>query len=93
LVSLENDTDFNGIADEFYTYKYHVPQQLDIKPNGSKFTTLREVFQNGVLTEIWRGGDSNGNFKEVVRYDPFFNPVSTNSPAALKLLPPSFKGR
>lgn len=93
LVSLEKDTDFNGVADEFYTYEYHVPKQLDMKPNGSKFTTLREVFQNGVLTEIWRGGDSNGNFKEVVRYDPFFDPIGTNNPAAFKLLPPSFKWR
>ena len=71
---------------------------MDMKPNGSKFTTTREIFQNGVLTEILRGGDSNGNFKEVVRYDPFFNPVpinfnpiSTNAPIAFQLLPPASK--
>ena len=91
LVSMEKDTDFNGIPDEFCTYKYHVPQQLDIKPNGSKFATQHEVFQNGVLTEILRGGDSNGNFKEVVRYDPFFNPISTNNSTAFQLLSPSSK--
>jgi hypothetical protein len=80
--TLQKDTDFNGIPDEFITYKHQITQQVDIKPNGSKFTTTREIYQNGVLTEIWRGGDSNGNFKEVVRYDPFFNPISINAPAA-----------
>jgi hypothetical protein len=91
LVSMEKDTDFNGVPDEFCTYKHHILQQADMKPNGSKFTTTREIFQNGVLTEIWRGGDSNGNFKEVVRYDPFFNPISTNIPTAFQLLSPSSK--
>ncbi len=89
--TLQRDTDFNGIPDEFCTYKHHIIQQLDIKPNGSKFSTTRELYQNGVLTEIERGGDSNGNFKEVVRYDPFFNPISTNAPIAFQLLSPSSK--
>ncbi len=97
--TLELDTDFNGIPDEFYTYnKYGVIQQMDVRPNGAKFTTTREFFQNGVLTEIWRGGDSNGNFKEVVKYDPFFNPISinansavTNTAATFQLLSPSSK--
>jgi hypothetical protein len=81
------DTDFNGIPDAFGTYKNGIIQQLDIKPNGAKFATTREIFQNGVLTEILRGGDSNGNFKEDVRYDPFFNPISTNIPTAFQLSP------
>jgi len=81
--TLELDTDFNGIPDEFYIFKYGVPQQEDMRPNGSKFTTTREVFQNGVLVEILRGGDSNGNFKEDVRYDPFFNPISINANSAV----------
>ena len=89
--TVELDTDFNGIPDEFYIYKYGVLQQEDVRPNGSKFTTTREIFQNCVLTEIWRGGDSNGNFKEVVRYDPFFNPISTNIPTAFQLLSPFSK--
>ncbi|MGD0348969.1 MAG: hypothetical protein ABSB84_01445 [Verrucomicrobiota bacterium] len=89
--TLQKDTDFNGIPDEFCTYKHQIIQQLDIKPNGSKFSTMREIFQNGVLTELWRGGDSNGNFKEVVRYDPFFNPISTNVPTTFQLLLPSSK--
>jgi hypothetical protein len=79
--TLQRDTDFNGIPDEFCTYKYRVIQETDMKPNGSKFITQREMFKNGVLTEILRGGDSNGNFKEDVRYDPFFNPISTNTPS------------
>ena len=96
LVSVERDTDFNGTPDEFCTYKNDLLQQVDIKPNGSKFSTVREIFQNGVLSEIWRGGDSNGNFKEKVRYDPFFNPittepVNTNIPIPFKLLSPAFK--
>ncbi len=45
--------------------------------------------KNGVLTEIERGGDSNGNFKEIVRYDPFFNPVGTNPLTQIPLLRPS----
>jgi hypothetical protein len=84
----EQDTDFNGKPDEFYTYKYGILQQTDYRANGSKFTTTREIFQNGVLTEIWRGGDSNGHFKEVVQYDPFFNPISTNTAVAFQLLSP-----
>ena len=72
----------------FSIYKHEIIQQADFKPNGAKFTTTREIYQNGVLTEIWRGGDSDGHFKEVVRYDPFFDPISTNTPAAFKLLTP-----
>jgi hypothetical protein len=83
-VTLEKDDDFNGIPDEFCTFKNDILQQIDIRPNGSKFTTTREIFKNGVLTEILRGGDSNGNFKEDVRYDPFFNPISTNVPTVLQ---------
>jgi hypothetical protein len=98
LVSVERDEDFNGIPDAFCTYKYDLLQQVDIKPNGSKYTTVREVFQNGVLVEILRGGDSSGNFKEDVRYDPFFNPISINANSAVtstaatfQLLSPSSK--
>jgi hypothetical protein len=96
--TLKKDTDFDGVPDEFVTYKHQIIQQLDIKPNGSKFTTTREIYQNGALTEILRGGDSSGSFKEVVRYDPFFNPVpinfnpiSTSAPAAFQLLSPASK--
>jgi len=80
LVKMEKDTDFNGIPDEFCTYKYGVIQQVDIKPNGAKFATQRDLYQNGVLVEVLRGADGSGNFKETVRYDPFFNPISTNKP-------------
>lgn len=88
LVSMEKDTDFNGTSDWFYTYQSDIPQQGDVRPNGSKFTTTREIYKNGVLTEIWRGGDSNGNFREIVRYDPFFNPISTNTIAFSLQTPP-----
>ena len=88
----QDDTDFNGIPDVVSTYKNKMIQQVDIKPNGSKFTTTREIFKNGVLTEILRGGDSNGNFKAEVHYDPFFNPIpinfnpiSSNAPTAFQL--------
>jgi hypothetical protein len=84
-VIAEKDNDFNGIPDEFCTYKYGMIQQVDMKPNGSKFATMREIFKNGVLTEIWRGGDSNGNFEEIVRYDPFWNPISTNISTVFQL--------
>jgi hypothetical protein len=77
VVSMEKDTDFNGTPDWFCTYKDDIIQETDMKPNGAKFTTVRELFQNGVLTEIDRGGDSDGDFKEIVRYDPFFNPIGT----------------
>ncbi len=89
--TLQKDTDFNGIPDEFCIYKHQLIQQMDIKPNNAKFTTTREFFQNGVLTEIDRGGDSNGNFKEIVRYDPFFNPISINAATEFQLLTPSSK--
>ena len=35
---------------------------------------------NMVLDEVWLGGDRNGNFREVIRYDPFMNPTSTTAP-------------
>jgi hypothetical protein len=94
--TLQVDTDFNGIPDEFCTYKYGIIQQDDMRPNCSKFSTVREIFQNGVLTEIDRGGDSNGNFKEKVRYDPFNNPISanpinTNITGPFQLLSPASK--
>jgi hypothetical protein len=79
-ISGEQDTDYNGATDAFYIFKNGIVQQVDYKPNGSKFVTTREKFENGVLMEIWRGGDISGNFSEVVKYDPFFNPVSTNNP-------------
>jgi len=78
VVKMEKDTDFNGTPDEFCTYKHGVVQQVDIRPNGAKYATQRQLYQNGVLVEILRGGDASGNFNEVVRYDPFFNPISTN---------------
>jgi hypothetical protein len=78
-VSEEADTDFNGVPDVFCTYKDGLIQQFEIKPNGLKFTTTREIFKDGVLTETLRGGDSNGVFKEDVLYDPFYNPISTNA--------------
>jgi hypothetical protein len=51
---------------------------MDIRPNGAKFATKRELYQNGVLVEVLENSDGKGNFKEAVRYDPFLNPVSTN---------------
>ena len=93
--TLQKDTDFNGIPDEFCVYKNRIIQEMDMKPNGSKFATQRWLYQNGILTEILRGGDSNSNFKEDVHYDPFFNPfrlTSRNqlrSGTAFQLLSPS----
>jgi hypothetical protein len=84
-VTAEKDNDFNGVPDEFVTYKNGVIQQMEIKPNGSTFATQRWIYQNGVLVEILRGGDSNGNFKEDVRYDSFFNPISTNFSTTFQL--------
>ena len=78
LVSAKRDTDFNGTPDELSIYSNSIIQQVDMKPDGSSYTKLRDFFKNGVLTEEWRGGDSNGNFKTVVRYDPFMEPISTN---------------
>jgi hypothetical protein len=80
LLKMEKDTDFNGTPDMFCTYKYGVIQQVDYRPNGAKFATQRQLYQNGVLVEILRRADANGNFNEAVRYDPFFNPISTNTP-------------
>jgi hypothetical protein len=78
VVRMEKDTDFNGTPDMFCTYKYGVVQQVDYLPNGAKFASRRELYQNGVLVEILSGGDAGGKFKEAVRYDPFANPISTN---------------
>jgi hypothetical protein len=97
-VTAEGDSDFNGIPDVFFTHQNGMVKQIDYRPNGSKFITAREIFQNGVLTEILRGGDSNGNFKEDVHYDPFFNPMpvdfnptDTNAPTGFQLLQPASK--
>lgn len=82
--TLEKDSDFNGVPDIFFTYKYHILQQVEVRPNGSKYATQRELYTNGIMTESWLDGDSNGNFREVVKYDPFFNPISTNVPVGMK---------
>jgi hypothetical protein len=79
-VAEEFDTDFNGIPDMFSSYSNGIIQQVDYRPNGIKFTTTREIFKNGVLTEIWRGGDSQGFFNEVVKYDAFFNEGEKRGP-------------
>lgn len=73
--TLEKDGDFNGTPDEFVTFKDGVLHQMEVRPNGAKFATQRWLYQNGVLVEILRGGDSSGHFKEAVSYDPFFNPI------------------
>ena len=93
LVSVERDTDFNGTSDMFCTYKDDLLQQVDIKPNGLQYAAVKEIFKNGVLTEILRGGDSSGKFKEDVKYDAFFNPIpigfnsaGTNIPTTFRLL-------
>jgi hypothetical protein len=78
-VSAKKDSDFNGVPDEFFTYQDGVLQQVDVRPNGAKFATQRWLYQNGVLVEILRDSDGQGHFKEDVRYDPFFNPISTNT--------------
>lgn len=74
---MQKDTDFNGVPDEFCIYKDQVIQEMDMRPNGSKFITMREIFTNGVLSEIWRGGDSNGVFKKIEKLDPFLNTTNT----------------
>ena len=33
--TMQRDTDFNGVLDEFCTYKYRIIQTVDFKPNGS----------------------------------------------------------
>jgi len=86
-VRMQKDRDFNGIDDEFCTYSNHVIQTAEMRPNGSKFATQREIFENGVMIECWYGGDSNGDFKQIVHYDAFWNPISTN-PAPVRLLTP-----
>ena len=53
------DMDYNGTVDEFCTFSNQIMQQLEMKPNGASYATMREIFKNGVVTEIWRGGDSN----------------------------------
>jgi hypothetical protein len=80
----EKDSDFNGVPDIFCTYKHRIIQKVEVRPNGLLFATEREYYTNGILTEIWRGGDSNGNFREIVKYDPFMNPISTNTPTEKK---------
>ncbi len=86
--TVQEDTDFNGIPDLFCTYKNQIIRTAELRPNGSKFATLREYFKDGNLVELWRGGDSNGNFREVIRFDPFLNPISTNTPDELLSLKP-----
>jgi antitoxin component YwqK of YwqJK toxin-antitoxin module len=89
-VTAEKDRDFNGIPDEFVTYKNGMIQQTEIKPNGSTFATQRWIYQNGVQSEIWRGGDSNGNFSSITHYDSFFNPISkVADQSQFQLLTPS----
>ena len=75
--SEEQDVDYNGIPDIFTTYSNGQIQQLDVRPNGLKFAITREIFKHGLLTEIWRGGDSQGNFNTFEKYDLFLNEVES----------------
>lgn len=77
--TLAKDQDFNGIPDEFFTYNSGVLEKMEIRPNNSKFPTQRWICKDGIVSEVQRGGDSNGNFREIVRYDAFFEPISTNT--------------
>jgi hypothetical protein len=79
ITAMEMDTDFNGISDAFFTYKNELVQQVDIKPNGTNVVTVREFLKNGVIVEVWRDTNRDGQFDEIVQYDPFFEPVKTNS--------------
>lgn len=90
-VTSELDTDFNGIPDLFCTYSNGIMQQIDVRPNGSKITITREIFKHGVVTELWRGGDSNGFFNVVEKYDEFYNPIGTKNPEGFRLLSPVAK--
>ena len=76
--TLEKDTDFNGVPDLFCTCKYRILQTVEMRPNGSEFVTERQYYTHGVLTEVWRGGDRNNHFREIIKYDPFQNSISTN---------------
>lgn len=78
IISEQWDTDFNGTPDATATYKNDIVQQMEWKPNGSTNTTLREIYSNGILSEAQRDTDNDGVLDEVVRYDAFHNPISTN---------------
>ena len=91
LATAELDTDFNGVPDLFCTYTNGMIQQIEVRPNGSKITITREIYKHGLLTEIWRGGDSNGFFNVVEKYDSFINPIGTKNPERFRLLSPASK--
>ena len=91
LATAELDTDFNGVPDLFCTYTNGMIQQIEVRPNGSKITITREIYKHGLLTEIWRGGDSNGFFNVVEKYDSFINPIGTKNPEGFRLLSPASK--
>jgi hypothetical protein len=78
LVAMEKDRDFNGTPDEYCTYTNGILDQVDVRPNGALFPTQRQLYRNGIVVEVLKDPDGSGGFRESVRYDPFFNPVSTN---------------
>lgn len=90
-LTFKKDSDFNGIPDMFGSYQDGIIKEVDYKPNGLPFTRTREIFKDGILSVVWRGGDKDGVFRERQDYDAFINPVQTNRAKPFHLITPGLK--
>jgi hypothetical protein len=75
----EQDVDFNGEPDVTYAFSNSITALAEWKPNRSEIVTMRQVFHHGLLSEEFRDLDRDGRFDVAVKYDPFQNPIETNS--------------
>jgi hypothetical protein len=78
LASMKFDTDHNGQVDCTELYNNGLIASRDWSPNGTNIVAVREVYVYGVLSEELRDLDSDGNFDISVRFNPFYQPLSTN---------------
>jgi len=71
LKRLEQDSDFNGQPDWFWTFENGLPVRADCRPNGSQIVVRRRIYEHGILREEWVDEDQDGVFDYKVLHDPF----------------------
>jgi hypothetical protein len=67
----EQDTDFNGQPDWFFSFENGLLVRADCRPNGSKIVVRRQIYEHGILREEWVDEDQDGKFDYKILHDIF----------------------
>jgi len=78
VVEIQSDTDFNGQPDVTEFYSNCLLTSIEWRPNGTNIVTARHNYLHGNPTEELRDLDYDGYFDVSVKFDRFFQPISTN---------------